>query len=387
MLILSSEQRFALYYAALFSSIGSIGPFMAVWLNHAGVSTSMIGVIMAAPSILMLFTTIKLGRWADSLVDRRSAIITGNWIILVVHLLLFVHTGWWLVLLVWSISGVIMYAKVPVTDAAALSLTHRNGSDFAQIRLWGSVGFIVAITLAGYVYERWGIALLLGFLLAGNLLRLSLAYCLPRFARPVSGATDQCDDAAFSASSDSLYQPGILLTLAGASLINASHAMFNTFGILNWTQQGLSEFVSSLAIATGVVSEICLMWRFRSLTHRFSARGCLLVAAGCGVLRWSVLASNPAVVWIFAAQLLHAVTFALMYLATASFIAKRVSEADAARGQSLSATMATACMAAGTFITGWQFEQWGASFYWVMAMICIAGAALLGASYLFALDD
>lgn len=373
---LSGERSFALFYAALFGSMGATGPFLALWMQHIGIGTSMIGVIVAAPSVLMLFTTISLGRWADNLQDRRTALLAANWIILCVQIPLFLYTSPWFVLAVWSIAGIVKHAMIPATDAAALSLTEANGSDFARVRMWGSIAYIVTLTAAGLVYERTGISNLLAVLLTGNVISLLLAYTLPNLRPVIRQATNSQESHGHS-----IYQAGILLTLVGSALINASHAMFNIFGILNMIQHGLSESIASFAVGVGVLAEVLLMWRFKHLSRAISARACLMTAAGCGAFRWIVMANEPSLAVLFSVQLLHGVTFGIMYLATASFIARRVPAGDAVRGQSLSATLATAGLATGTFFCGLMFDQWGESQYWIMALLCVAGAISLAFSY------
>ena len=427
-----SEKRFSVYYAALFGSIGAISPFFALWLDHGGISASMIGLIVATPSVAMLFTTIALGRWADRLRDRRTAVVVANWVIFFAHVPLIFSTSPWLLLALWCVSGIAMHAMVPATDAAALSLTARQGSDFARIRVYGSIGFIAALTLAGMLYERQGIAMFIVLLVLGNLSRLVFAYRLPviptaqsaqsmnpasvssatpatpatsatsvalaanlagedKQAPPVSLKTESYragrggDAPPDSDQRDPLYRPAIVLTLIGAALINASHAVFNTFGILLWTQQGLSETVSSLAVSAGVVAEVILMWRFKSLTQDISARALLIFAALCGVVRWSVLAIEPSLPLLIAVQLLHGVTFGMMYLAGASFISRRVPESDAARGQAMLATLTTACMASAMFISGVLFDQWGGALYWGMTLCCCSALLVLVGSYRFML--
>ena len=393
----SAEKRFSLYYAVLFGSLGSMLPFAAVWMNHAGITPAMIGVIVAAPSVLMLFTTVRIGRWADSLSDRRSAIIAANWLILLVHLVLFVFANDWAVLLVWLVAGVCMYAKVPITDASALSLTRRHGSDFARVRMFGSIGFVLTLTLAGYVYEHLGIRVFVIGLLIANVLRLLAAYTLPESARSTqkgpeqgggpSNDADQVHATAANQAQTGLFSLGILLTLFGGALINASHAMVNTYGILLWIEQGLSKSTAGQAVAIGVVVEIALMWWFRSLTRNVSARACLLVAACCGLLRWSLLATEPTLGVVFLAQALHGFTFGVTFLACASFISRRVAESSAARGQSLNATINTGCMAVATFSCGQLFTQLGSGLYWAMAALCLAAISSISASYFYGFSD
>lgn len=380
----SAEQRFSIYYAVLFGSIGAMFPFAALWMSDAGIEPAMIGFIVAVPSVAMLFTTISIGRWADSLQDRRLAIIVGNWLILAIHLFLYWSTGEWMVLFVWLLAGVTMSAKMPITDAAALSLTQQRNSDFARVRMFGSIGFVVLLTLAGYAYEFWGIGIFVTGLLVANILRLAAAYALPRMPRTLSTTlvTDNVEG-----SSAPLYKPAILFTLIGAALINASHAMVYTYGILLWTEQGLSESVAGMAVSIGVVVEVVLMWWFKSLTRNISARVCLLAAALSGVLRWSVLAVEPSWLLVFSMQALHGITFGIMFLACTSFISRRVPEEYAARGQGLLAILSTACMAAATLICGQLFVSWGSHLYWVMGVMCALAIVFIMASYRFTLTD
>ena len=383
---LTPEWRFSLYYAALFASIGSIGPFFAVWLDSQGIDAKTTGIIVAVPSIAMLFTTVRLGRWADEIGSRRTAIIVGNALVLIAQLVFFWPQGPWVILVIWTFSGIIMYAKVPITDAAALSLTEQRGSDFARVRVFGSIGFVVALTLSGLVYDRVGMLAFVPILLLGNILRLWLSIELPNVGRRKSSRENDETHHAPSVNTSDLYQIGIVLTIVASGVIHASHAVFNTFGILLWTQHGFSETTASLLVGIGVVAEVLLMWRFKSLTRRLSARACLIIAAVCGIVRWSLLAMAPPLWLMFVVQILHGVTFGLTFLATASFIARRVGEDNAARGQALNATVMTALMAVMVYLSGHLFDMLQMQLYWIMAGMCALSVVLLLLSFRTSLE-
>ena len=383
---LTPEWRFSFYYAALFASIGSIGPFFAVWLDSQGIDAKTIGIIVAVPSIAMLFTTVRLGRWADEIGSRRTAIIVGNALVLIAQLIFFWPQGPWVILVVWTFSGIIMYAKVPITDAAALSLTKQRGSDFARVRVFGSIGFVVALTLSGLVYDRLGMLAFVPILLLGNILRLWLSIELPNVSRRNAGSVNEVTTNVQSVDSGNLYQIGIVLTIFASGVIHSSHAVFNTFGILLWTQHGLSETTASLLVGIGVVAEVLLMWRFKSLTKQLSARACLIIAAVCGIVRWSLLAMAPPLWLMFVVQILHGVTFGLTFLATASFIARRVGEDNAARGQALNATVMTALMAVMVYLSGHLFDMLQMQLYWIMAGMCVLSVVLLLLSFRTSLE-
>lgn len=374
------EQRLALYYAVLFATIGSVGPFFALWLDHKGIEATMIGMIAAAPSVAMVLTTMRIGAWADRLADWRTAVLLGNWAIFLINCLLLLSNNAWFILVVWTIGGVLMMAKVPIMDAASLSVTRRRGTDYARVRVFGSIGFVMAVVAAGALFDRTGMQAFIWVLLAGCIARILASHALPRL-RTSEPVPQSPADSVAQDSGGSLYQTGILLTIAGSALINASHAFFYTFGMLQWSASGISESTSSILWASGVLAEILLMWLFASVSKRVSARVCLIIAGGAGVLRWSITAQQPDLAWLFFSQLLHAATFGLLFLATANFISRRVSDSSAARGQAFSATLTTSCMASATLLSGVFYESWGVAVYQAMAVLCLAGVLLVAASY------
>lgn len=413
-----------------FAAIGLAAPFLASWLDARGVSAAMIGVIVAAPSLAMILTTVPIGRRIDALGEPRRAIVALNAAVLGLNAVLAMVSGEWAILSVWTLGGVLVLAAAPAADALALGVTARRGSDWARLRMFGSLGFVLAMVGGGALYEHAGIGLFLAMLIGASLARLLAALALPdardaspvpsrptgraapgpppgRSVRPVTSSPSGTGslpsaptesgtsvavvpDGGRTANAPSrpggLYRPGVLMTIAGAALINASHALFYTFGILIWARAGLGESLGGVLWSVGVVAEMALMWRFRAIAARLSARGCLLVAAVAGVLRWAIAANEPALGWLFAVQLLHALTFGLVFVATATFIARRVDEREAVRGQSLSATLAAGSMAASTWVAGVLFERSGAQAYVAMAGLCVVGGALVAASYRTGLD-
>lgn len=386
-------QRFAAYYFVLFAGIAAVAPYLAVWLDSIGISARWTGIIVSAPSVLMVLTTLRIARWADSLDDRRSAVLAINAVVLLVMLAMWATTHPLAILVIWTVAGIAMMAQVPIVDAMTLKRLQETDDDFGKVRMFGSLGFVLALLACGSLYEHLGIGLFLAVLTLVNAARLLVSLGLSRARNAASDDPDHPIPPDGSAPvidtgrTSTLYAPGILLTIAGAAVINASHAMLSTFGILHWTQLGYGESIGSLLFGVGVITEIVLMWRFKSLTGDLGARKVLLFAAATGVLRWCVLALDPPLWLILTAQLLHGVTFGMTYIAIANFISRRVPARDAARGQSLNAVAQMGSMAIATYLCGLFFEQLGATLFFAMAGLCALAAVLLLASYRTALSE
>jgi len=325
---------------------------------------------------------VLLGRWADRLHDWRTAIILCSITVSgAVALLLFTQNEW-VVFFVWTLSGFLLISTGPIMDAAALDLTHRRGSDYARLRAVGSAGFIVGIVAAGALYDVIGIQWLVWLMFAGALVRTGAAIALPRFRDGTADRTAPQQQAIRE-----FLQPGILLVLFGAALINASHGFVNVFAILHWTTVGISTTMASILWTISVAAEIGLMWGFRRLAESVSARKCLLWAAIVSAIRWYATGTDPNILVLIVLQSLHSITFALMFLASVNFIARRVEPKYAAQAQSISAMMVTFCMAISTWLSGWLYGIAGGQGYWAMAVMAIVGGILVALSYKTKLQD
>ena len=376
------DPRLSLFYALNFGGVGIALPYLALWLESRGVDASTIGAIAASPSFAMLATTLAFGAAADRLADWRTAIVIGTWATCAAFSLLFVVDGTVGIWIAWTLGALLMLGVVPIADGATLSLTRRRGTAFGPVRAAGSAGFIVGLAAGGALLERFGPGAFVPALVAAALARAGAALALPRFGRA------RPDPAAAAVPVAAILRhPGFLAVLLGGALINASHAFLYTFGLLHWTRTGLSETVGSLLWTVSVVAEVVLLWRFADISRRVSARGCLLFAGLVAALRWVVTGTDPGLPALFALQVLHAITFGLGYIATASFIARRVDDRIAARAQALSATLATGCMAVMMLVSGALYKRFAGHGYAAMAAVCLVGVALVGASFRTDLED
>lgn len=395
---LTDETRVSAYYGVFFLAIGSVMPFVAIWFETIGISASMSGVILAAPPMAIVLFNVVIGSAADRLRDWRSAIIACNVIALAFGAWLLFKEDPYHVLVVWTISGLFLIASSPITDAAALDMTRRRGSDYGRIRAFGSAGFVVGIICAGALFDEVGMGWFAWVILATALLRLAAAYLLPEFRKQSKLDEDSTRIDTDEPTNQELFsgliagmalfrQPGISSVIFGAALLNASHSFNNVYSVLHWSQLGISTTVSSLLWSVGVVAEIALMWGFSGIAKKVSARHCLLLACATCIFRWSITGMDPSVWILFVLQTLHAITFGLTFLASVNFISKRVDSNHAAQAQSVLATLTTLCMAIGIWFSGQFYQSWGGQSYWAMTLMALVGGALVLNSYRTKLSD
>jgi PPP family 3-phenylpropionic acid transporter len=169
----------------------------------------------------------------------------------------------------------------------------------------------------------------------------------------------------------------LVLVLAGAALIQSSHAMSYGFATLYWKSQGFDATLIGVFWAVGVVAETVLF----ASASRFggSAVPLLMILAGgiAAVLRWATFAvidSTP--VWTIA-QLLHALSFAATYLGTIQYLARAAPERLSGRAQGLSITVNGIAMVAATLASGPLYKALGGGAFTLMSGLALAGTLLI----------
>lgn len=381
---LSIEARMSSYYWLYFGAIGSFAPFAALWFSTQNISSTMSGAIFAMPSFATVVFTIFIGGWADRLADWRSAIIICNWIALIAISLILFRQGPWDLLFIWAVSGLFSRASEPIMDAAVLNSAQRTGSDYGRIRSFGSMGFVVGVLLAGWIFNHFGIHWFVTVLVLGAVVRVIAGHTLPAFK---SEKSQSRNSGRSTLGLILLRHPGIFLVLIGSALINASHGFNNVFSVMHWTSVGISTGMASALWSVSVVAEVALMWSFKSVAKKFSPRKCLLVASAVCVARWLLAGNDPSVGQLLFLQALHSITFGLTFLATVNFISRRVKEDHAAQAQSEYSMLMTLFIAVAIWSSGWLYGQFGGHTYWAMSVMALLGGACVALSFRTDLDN
>jgi len=368
----SPELRAAFFHFTVYCTNGVASVYFGIWLANRGITPDEIGIINAAPLILMLLVNQLVGRIADKAPDWRGVIIALALVAGVIPIGLFFLSGFWGILLVWILCVMPAFALVPIVDAATLRMTQRRGSEFGAIRAWGTIGFMGVTFISGPLIAWLGDGAFVPIFVACALIRMIVAFQLPRFRHvetdaaptPKRGATKLRD----------VMKPWFVLTLLGVALVYATHGGLGAFGALLWTEQGISPGFIGPLVALMAASEAVMMFAWSKLKLRFSARHIIIAACLVAVLRWTVMALSPPVWVLFGLQLLHAMTYAAGYLGGVYFIANWTSDDIAAEAQGFSYVLQQAMTVLIILGLGWAIAAYGPS-----AWLLSAGFAAVGA--------
>jgi PPP family 3-phenylpropionic acid transporter len=360
------------------SAISNLG--LALWLADRRISDAWIGLVNAAPLVGVLLLGLLVGRIADRTANWRAVIVICSLVAALGSALLELTHGFLAVTLVWSLTIVPFLAMMPVADAAAVRIAARAGSSYGAIRIWGTIGFVVTIVVAGFGFQRFGVSAFVPVLVAVSLARAMLAFLLPDLrASSTSGASLQRPFAVTEFREvKQLMQPWFLAPIFASALLSGSHAAQNGFGPLIWKSEGVSDALIGIYLAIAPAAEIGAMALSHRVLSRFPARTVLLGCCLIGTARWCgyVWPLNPFAVGLL--QTLHLVTFGFGYVAIVVFSGAWSHDSIAAQVQSF-ANLARNIVAIVTYAAfGVLTEKVGAGVFFVAAGMCGVGAFLCG---------
>jgi PPP family 3-phenylpropionic acid transporter len=328
----------------------------------------------------MLAVNIIVGRIADRASDWRGVIVALSLLAGSVPLGLFFVSGFWGILLVWTLAIMPAFALVPVIDAATLRMTQRRGTDFAGVRAWGTVGYMATTGLSGPLIDWMGDGAFVPLLCAFALCRALISLQLPQF-RASPGEAKPAHSAGAKRLREVL-KPWFVLTLLGAGILYSTNSVVSTFAALLWNQQGISAGLIGPLIAVMAAAEASMMFAWKRLRVKISARHLIIIAAVVAAFRWTAMAFSPPIWVLFGLQLLHSITFAVGYFGTVYFIANWTSDDIAAEAQGFSYVLQQAMAVVALVGMGWCVAAFGAWAWAALGAFALLGAGLVWVSLL-----
>jgi MFS transporter, PPP family, 3-phenylpropionic acid transporter len=365
--------RLALFYAGLFVVAGIQLPFFPVWLQAKGLDAQAIGLVVATPILVRVVAVPIAARLADRHGALRQVLVVSSAGAAIGYTLVGWAEGFPAILAAVALVAVLAGPAIPLADAYALKGLALRRRAYGPVRLWGSAAFIAANFAAGFAS---------GYIAATGYIWLIVVAAAAAAAaslalRPLRPGGEP-ERSASRRRRRLLAMPGVLPVAIGASLIQASHAVYYGFSTLDWTGKGLSGTAVGALWALGVAAEIVLF----ALSPRLPAltpRALLIVGAIGAVVRWSAMALDPSAVLLVPVQCLHALSFGAAYLGAVQFLSRLAPEGEAATVQGDFSTVQGIVTAAATGLSGVLFGSFGAFAYAAMAACAAVGGIIIWA--------
>ncbi len=364
--------RFSNFYFFFFASIGVLVPYWSLYLKSLGFGPAEIGELMAVIMATKIIAPNIWGWIADHTGRRVQIVRLTTLLALIVFAGIFLGQGYWWIAAVMCLFSFFWNAALPQFEAATMTMLGDQSHRYSRIRLWGSVGFIVAVIALGPVLDAVGAAVIpvaILLMLAGLVVS---SWLVPlEKAKP----PEQTDGSIWQV----LFQPQVVVVLLVCFLLQASHGPYYTFYTIYMEESGYSRSLIGQLWALGVVAEIGVFLVIHRLLPRYGAKVLLLLSLGLTTLRWLLVAwfVDSLAVMVFS-QLLHAASFGVYHAVAIYLIHKMFVGKHQGRGQALYSSLSFGAGGAiGSLISGYLWSGMGATVTFQVAALLSAAAFLL----------
>ncbi|MBD8807775.1 MULTISPECIES: MFS transporter [Pseudomonas syringae group] len=361
--------RLSGFYLCYFALLGSSAPFMALYLHHLGFSSARIGELIAIP-MLMRCVAPNLWGWLGDYTGRRLAIVRFGAVctLLAFSLILLDHSYAWLAM-VMALYAFFWHAILPQFEVITLAHLQGQTARYSQIRLWGSIGFILAVVVLGRLLEWFSLDLFPHMLLTVMAGIAISSWWVPNAQPAVSSRPS--DEGGFLRQ---LSRPGVLAFYLSVALMLLSHGPYYTFLTLHLEALGYSRSLIGVLWSVGVVAEVLMFMVMSRVLQRFSVRQVLLASFLLAAVRWLLLgAFAEHLLVLLVAQVMHAATFGSFHAAAIHFVQRSFGPRQQGQGQALYAALSGVGGALGALYSGYSWTALGP--FWTFAIASLAALA------------
>ncbi len=370
------------FYFLFFAALSAFMPFAALYFQTLGLSGGEIGLLMGiGPLISMVAMPVWTGI-ADATRRYRlvlSVTISGA---VISMLLLSQMGGFWPLLAVIIAFSFISAPIVALADSATMSMLGERKALYGRLRVGGTIGWGIVATVAGVVIERFGLPwmfwlyamLMAAALLVGQGFVFGQVETRPAFW---SGVRSFLADRRWMMFLGMVFFGGVGM------------ATINTYQFVYMQDIGMSKTLMGISLTLSTLSELPIMFFADYLVRKLKPSGLLVLGMAAIGARLLLYAAFNFPVGLLLAQVIHGLTFPLIWIAGVSFSHEHAPAGLDATAQGLfGSVMMNFGGAAGSFLGGLVYQSAGGrGMYLTFGLLVLCGLGLFSLLDRFANAD
>ena len=355
--------RLSGFYFFYFASLGALIPYWGLYLKSLGFTAAAIGSMMA---IIMATKIISPNIWgwvADHTGKRMAIVRLGGLLSIIAFAGVFIsHQYWWLVV-VMMLFSFFWNATLPQLEATTFTHLGEQTHRYSSVRLWGSIGFIVAVWVIGQQLDGAKISFL-PLILMGLFISIWASSLLVPEEKS-TGSLHLHHEPLRKV----LKRPEVVGLLLICFLMQMGHGPYYTFYSIYMQDFGYSLSMIGFLWALGVLAEVLIFMRMHKLVPRYGLKRLLIVSLLLAACRWIIIALFPTTLSIMIfAQLLHAASFGVYHAVTIQLVHNYFVGKHQGKGQALYSSVSFgAGGATGSLYAGYSWDTVGTTATFLIA--------------------
>lgn len=369
--------QFAFFLFAYYAYVGAFTPYAGLWFAARGMGPGEVGILMSLMQVTRIFGP---GLWAwvaDHTAWRVTVLRVTALSTLVIFGGLLLGRDFAAFFAVMLALNACTGSQAPLSDALILAELKGDFKRYGRLRLWGSVGFIIAVSVGGRLLDLWGILAMPWICWALLALVFIASFCLRE--KPHAPTHEEQPSIR-----SQLRKPEVISFFASTFLMVAAHAALYVFFTLYLAQLGYSKTTIGMMWSLGVIVEIAFFYFQAPLFRRFGVRNIMLIALFLAFLRFMLVGLGAQyLLLLIVAQVLHAASFAAHHSASVITLQRWFTGSLQSRGQGLYVSISYGLGGSfgGFLLSAFWDEADGRSVFVVAALLALAGMFAARHSY------
>ena len=345
-------------YFAFFGGLACYGPYIVLHLRGLGLSGTQIGLLNALTPLGAAFMSPLWGNIADARGAHRLILRMATLTAAAVMLLLTSAHAFWQIALLIVVYALIGTTAQPLLDSYGVAISARMRLSYGQLRVWGSIGYMLAAWLIGRVMGAEVSTLFLFCFAVALALTCVASLGLPSLST-LSERIKSSDEFSrhvkanrWRGAASLLRRPDIrIVLLAVFMLAVATNPVQSLFGVY-FRGLGASASLVGTATAIAAFSELPMLFLGGRLNAWLGSRRMFIIALVVYGVRMALYSVVPSTTWVLPIQLLHGMSFGFGLMASVTLIHELAGPEFAATAQALIASAAAFGNMSGALLSG-----------------------------------
>ncbi|MGV2938689.1 MFS transporter [Mesobacillus sp. LC4] len=301
------------FYLFVFFGIGSLFPLLSVYLSEVeNLNGYQIGLILSIGPVIMIFFQPFWGMLAD-MKNSHNALLTLTTLVTGVAALGYIFLdGFVLFMIIATTLAMFQSAIIPLSDSISLKYTSKMGVNYGNVRLFGSLGFGLAVFAMGRLSEWNPQVIFYAFFLT---LLISAAISMKMPKEPTGRPTGL-----FAGMKELIQMKKFLIFLGVTFMIFGPNLANNFYFSLFVEDRGGTYTGIGLAFLIAVLSEIPFMRVAGSWIRRIGLLQVALIAAIVSLVRWIFYFTEPSLSLVYASAVIQGFSLGLFIPAGLQYI-------------------------------------------------------------------
>lgn len=368
-----TQIKMSAYFLFVFFGFGALYPMLGIYFDGLGLTGSQIGMIMSVGPIVAIIAQPLWGMLVDRYQNPRIILTVTNLLTGITALGFLISENYFLFLIMAALLSLFQSAIVPISDSMTLSYAKREGIEYGSIRLWGALGFAVAVWISGMVIELT-VTSSIFYLFAFSLLISTW------FARQMPEEAESLKVDLRTGLAKLIKIPPYLIFLLSTFLIfgpiNANNFYFGIY----YTSIGGTVAGVGLVFLFAAGSEAPFMRMAGYFIRRHGLIVILVVASILSASRWFFFYLEPGTTWILIVSIVQGISVGFYIPAAVQIVRDLTPDDVKVTGMSIYASIGNGLgTMTCTFIGGYIYEYYSiAHTYLFFSVATGIGVLLLG---------